>query len=78
MDWDLVRSFTVTVRWTVDHYITFAKECSFTTRSELLNALGRHSERPGVIRWLRQHGGPKWTEYLDRLEGKVQERRVPR
>lgn len=77
VDWDLVRSFAVTVRWTLDHYVTLAQERDFTTRSELLDALGRHPERQAVIRWLRHYGGPKWTDYLDRLEGKARKADCP-
>ena len=71
VSWDTVRGFELTVRWTLKHYINLAREQRFTTRAELLEWLGTHGDRQQVIEWLRINGGPKWNEYLDKMEGKV-------
>ncbi|HEX5406597.1 MAG TPA: hypothetical protein VFX16_30360 [Pseudonocardiaceae bacterium] len=66
---DVVRSFAGNVRATLNNYLNVAGQHGLTKRGRLLAVLDYHADRSQLVAWLRTHGGPIWTTYLDRLEG---------
>jgi hypothetical protein len=66
---DIVRSFAENVRATLNDYLNVAGQHGLTKRGRLLAVLDHHADRSQLVAWLRTHGGPIWTTYLDRLEG---------
>ena len=67
-----VDQFEWTVRDTLNQYIRVARERGITKRSQLMKILDEHPDRLMLISWLRQNGSPKWTVYLDQIEGQPQ------
>ena len=65
--WDMVRSFEVTVRWSLAQYIQYSRRERFRKRSRLVAALMAHPQRQALIDWLRSYAGSWWTEYLATL-----------
>jgi hypothetical protein len=59
----LVKGFAWTVRQTLNHFLRYAKEQRFTSRSQVLRALDNHPDRESLLGWLKIHGGPWWAEY---------------
>lgn len=53
-----VRSFEWTVRNTLNEYLTLARDRGLTSRRALLKVLRNHPDRPKLIEWLRDNGGP--------------------
>ncbi len=68
VDWDTVHSFAWVVRRALNQYLTFARQHKLIRRGRLLKLLDEHPDRPKLIGWLRQGGGPVWRDYLDRIE----------
>jgi hypothetical protein len=64
VDWNLVQSFAITVRWTLSNYLRFAREQGFIRRGQIIRAIEEHPDRSELIAWLRQ-GGVEWTKYFD-------------
>ncbi len=64
INWDIVHDFATTVRWTMSHYLRFARDRGITRRGQLLKALDEHPEKPNLIAWLYANGGPEWEKYL--------------
>lgn len=62
-------SFEWSVRDALGNYLKLANDCGISRRGKLLQLLDEHPDRPQLVAWLRQHGGPSWTRYLDRQEG---------
>jgi hypothetical protein len=70
VDWDTVHSFArvVVVRQALNQFLTFVREQKATKRGRLFRLLDEHPDRPKLIAWLRQAGGPVCTDYLDRID----------
>jgi hypothetical protein len=56
------------VRDVLNQYLSLAKKHGLTKRSQLLRLLDTHPDRPALVAWLRENGGPQWDKYLARLE----------
>jgi hypothetical protein len=69
---EVTREVATRVEWAVrdvlNQYLDLAKQHGLTKRSHLRKLLDEHADRPALIGWLRQNGGPEWDNYLDRLE----------
>lgn len=59
--------FAVTVRDTLDQYLTVASRNSFTKRGDLLQLLDNYPRRQEQVAWIREHGSPEWNSYLDSI-----------
>lgn len=67
--WRDAAGFEWAVRDALSNYLKLAGGHGISRRGKLLQTLDAHPDRPELIAWLRQHGGPVWTGYLDKLEG---------
>jgi hypothetical protein len=63
------RNFEWAVRDALCNYLKLADDRGISRRGKLLQVLDHHPDRPQLIAWLRQYGGPVWTSYLDKQEG---------
>jgi hypothetical protein len=61
--------FESAVRDALSNYLALAASYAISRRGKLLQVLDNHPDKPGLVTWLRQYGGPDWTGYLDRMEG---------
>jgi hypothetical protein len=59
--------FAVTVRDTLDQYLTVASKNGFTKRGELLDLLDNYPRRQEQVAWIREHGSSEWNSYLDSI-----------
>jgi len=67
--WKDAAGFEWAVRDALGNYLALARDHGISRRGKLLQVLDNHPDRPQLIAWLRQYGGPAWTGYLDKLEG---------
>jgi hypothetical protein len=63
------RGFEWAIRDALTNYLALAASQGISRRGKLLQVLDNHPDKPSLIAWLRQHGGPDWTGYLDKIEG---------
>lgn len=68
LSWETVHSFASVVRRALNQYLGLARQHDLAKRGRLLKMLDEHADRPLLIAWLRQGGGPVWTPYLDRID----------
>jgi hypothetical protein len=61
-------SFEWAVRDALGNYLKLANDRGISRRGKLLQVLDNHPDRPQLIAWLKQHGDPAWTSYLDKQE----------
>jgi hypothetical protein len=64
---EIARNFGWDVRRALVQYLEFAADRGFTRQSQLVMALDTHFQHGDLVAWLRDNGGPKWTDYLDGL-----------
>jgi hypothetical protein len=62
------RGFRSTLTRTLKHYLTYAQTEAVTTRKGPLKRLKNHPDKAGLVAWLRENGGPTWSEYLAGVE----------
>lgn len=60
--------FEWAVRDALSNYLKLARDQGIERRGKLLQVLDTHPDRAKTVAWLRQHGGPGWTRYLDKIE----------
>jgi hypothetical protein len=70
VSWEMVHDFASVVRRTLNQYLTVVSAQQLAKRGGLLKILDKHPDRPQLIAWFRANGGPVWTDYLDKVEGK--------
>jgi len=66
--WTDAQQLAWAVRETLSNCLTLAKQRDLNSRAEFLRAIDDPPDRPDLIAWLRQHGSPTWTQYLDKIE----------
>jgi hypothetical protein len=68
LSWRVTSGVEWSVRDVLNQYLSLAKKHGLTKRNQLLRLLDEHPDRPALIAWLRENGGPQWDKYLARLE----------
>lgn len=63
-----VQSFEWSVRDTLNDYLRFTGDNQLVRRGKLIRQLREHPDVPKIIEWLRNNGGPFWTNYLTELQ----------
>ncbi len=61
---DAAGKFEWAVRDTLANYLTLARQQGFARRGRLLKFLDEHPDRPKLIEWLKNFGGPRWELFL--------------
>lgn len=69
--WDMAHGFAWNVREALNEYLRYANAEGFKRRSRLVWALNTHSDRPNLVRWLGEHGGKEWAQYLEKANHQV-------
>ena len=60
--------FEWAVRDALDNYLALARKQGFSRRGKLLKSLDEHPDRPKLLAWIRDYGGPSWNNFLERNE----------
>lgn len=68
LSWRVTSGVEWSVRDVLNQYLSLAKKHGLTKRSQLLRLLDEHPDRPELITWLHEYGGPQWDKYLARLK----------
>jgi hypothetical protein len=61
------QDFEWAVRDVLAEYLTLVQQRRLSRRGRLLKTLDEHPDRTLLIAWPRDHGGPVWTKYLDKI-----------
>ena len=69
ISWRDARGFEWAVRDALSNYLALAASQGISRRGKLLQVLDNHPDKPSLIAWVKQYGGPDWTGYLDKMEG---------
>jgi hypothetical protein len=56
--------FEWAVRDALTKYLALARQHGFSKRGRLLNFLDQHPDKPKLLEWLRNYGGPDWEIFL--------------
>jgi hypothetical protein len=57
--------FEWAVRDALGNYLALARQQGFTERGKLLQFLGQHPDKPELLTWIRDYGGPDWNKFLE-------------
>ncbi len=52
------------VRDALANYLTVARQQGFSKRGKLLKFLDQHPDKPKLLEWIRDFGGPVWDKFL--------------
>ena len=66
--WRVAAQFEWAVRDALDNYLTLARQQSFSKRGKLLKFLDEHPDKPKLLTWIRDYGGPDWSKFLEKNE----------
>jgi hypothetical protein len=55
--------FKYDARRALVEYLEYARDQGLARRGKLLQSLDSHAERPALVNWLREHGGPAWDDF---------------
>jgi hypothetical protein len=64
----IAAQFEWAVRDALGNYLALARQQGFSRRGKLLRFLDQHPDKPKLLAWIRDHGGPGWNEFLERNE----------
>jgi hypothetical protein len=69
---DVPRKVAAQFEWAVRdaliNYLTLARQQGFSKRGKLLQFLDQHPDKPGLLTWIRDYGGPDWNRFLTKNE----------
>jgi len=60
--------FEWAVRDALINYLALARQQGFSKRGKLLQFLDQHPDKPKLLTWIRDHGGPDWDKFLEKNE----------
>jgi hypothetical protein len=60
--------FEWAVRDALDNYLALARQQGFSKRGRLLRFLDQHPDKPRLLAWIRDYGGPGWDKFLEENE----------
>jgi len=60
--------FEWAARDALGNYLALARQQGFSRRGKLLNFLDQHPDKPKLLAWIRDHGGPGWNRFLEENE----------
>jgi hypothetical protein len=60
--------FEWAVRDALVNYLALARQQGFSKRGKLLKFLYQHPNKPGLLTWIRDYGGPDWNKFLEENE----------
>jgi hypothetical protein len=66
---DVAAQFEWSVRDALSNYLVLARQQGFSKRGKLVGLLDQHADRPELLTWIRDYGGPGWSRFL--AENKV-------
>lgn len=62
---DAAAQFEWAVRDALCNYLALARQQGFTKRGKLLQFLSQHPDKPELLTWIRDYGGPDWNKFLE-------------
>jgi len=69
---DVPRKVTAQFEWAVrdalGNYFALARQQSLSKRGKLLKFLDQHPDKPKLLTWIRDYGGPEWDKFLEENE----------
>jgi hypothetical protein len=69
---DVPRKVTAQFEWAVRdafaNYFAVKRQQGFSRRGKLLRFLDQHPDKPELLRWIRDYGGPLWDKFLEENE----------
>ncbi len=65
---DVPRKVTAQFEWAVRDHLALARQQGFSKRGKLLKFLDQHPDRPKLLTWIRDYGGPDWNMFLEENE----------
>lgn len=57
--------FEWAVRDALCNYLALARQQGYFRRGKLLKFLDQHSDKPKLLTWIRDYGGPDWNKFLE-------------
>ena len=60
--------FEWAVRDALGNYFALARQQGFSKRGKLLKFLDQHPDKPKLLAWIRDYGGPGWNKFLEENE----------
>ena len=61
--------FEWAVRDALSNYFALARQQGFSRRGKLLKFLDQHPDKPKLLTWIRDYGGPGWDKFLEDSTG---------
>jgi hypothetical protein len=69
---DVPRKVAAQFEWSVRdalvNYLALARQQGFAKRGKLLKFLDEHPDKPKLLTWVRDYGGPDWNKFLGKTE----------
>lgn len=62
---DAATQFEWAVRDALCNYLAVARQHGFAKRGKLLQVLSQHPDKPELLTWIRDYGGPDWNKFLE-------------
>ena len=62
---DVADKFEWAVRDALANYLVLARQNDFKRKGKLLQFLDQHPDKPELLEWIRDCGGPRWGKFLD-------------
>jgi hypothetical protein len=62
---DAAGQFEWAVREALCDYLALARQQGFAKRGKLIQFLGQHPDKPELLTWIRDYGGPDWNKFLE-------------
>jgi hypothetical protein len=57
--------FEWAVRDALGNYLALARQQGLSRRGKLLKFLDQHPDKPELLTWIRDYGGPDWNKFLE-------------
>ncbi|SRR6266700_3347697 len=65
---EVAARFEWAVRDALSNYFALARQQSFPKRGKMLRFLDQHPDKPELLTWVRDYGGPDWNKFLEENE----------
>jgi hypothetical protein len=65
---EVTAKFEWAVRDALGNYLALARQQGLSRRGKLLKFLDQHPDKPKLLAWIRDYGGPDWNKFLEENE----------